>query len=240
MREEIDMNVFVTGASYGMGRAITNELARHCSLILIQGRDKVRLSETSEHAIALGAGKCLQISQELADSSAVDLITTWITQNTTTLDVIILNAGFYREGNLSNFPPQQFQSDFFANVHVNLFLIQNLLPLLNLGEKKRIVIIGSTAAYEAYPLVPAYGVQKWALRGLALNLRNELRDQGVGVTFVAPGATLTGMWEGENLPQGRLLDPSDVAKMVVATLFLSPQAVVEEIKIVPMLGDLHD
>jgi short-subunit dehydrogenase len=234
------MNILVTGASYGMGRAIACELAPISKLLLIHGRDLARLSETKRQVLALGAQACEEISQELADHVAAEAIESWVVQHTKELDALILNAGFYREGSLAEFQPEQYEQDFYATVHINLFLVQRLLPLLLAGKRKRIVIIGSTAAYEPYPLVPAYGVQKWALRGLAVNLRNEFRKIGVGVTFVAPGATWTGMWEGEDLPDDRLLEASDIAKLIAATLSLSPQAVVEELKVVPMLGDFHE
>lgn len=234
------MNIFVTGASSGMGLAIACELAPQSKTVLIHGRDAGRLATAKAKVLSLGALACEDFSQELAHPNAAETIASWVLSKTNQLDVLILNAGFYREGSLAEFPPRQFDEDFRATVHINLFLIQQLLPLLLAGERKRIVMIGSTAAYEAYPLVPVYGVQKWALRGLALNLRNELRSKGVGVTFVAPGATWTGMWEGEDLPADRLLVPSDIAKMVAATLSLSPQAVVEELKVVPMLGDFHE
>lgn len=61
----------------------------------------------------------------------------------------------------------------------------------------------------------------------------------IGVSFVSPGGTWTGMWEGEPLDSDRLLEPSDIAVMIDASFDLSKQAVMEEIKIVPLLGDLH-
>ena len=48
------------------------------------------------------------------------------------------------------------------------------------------------------------------------------------------------MWEGEDLPRNRLLEPTDIAKMIDATLTLSEQAVVEEIIVRPMEGDFHE
>jgi short-subunit dehydrogenase len=88
--------------------------------------------------------------------------------------------------------------------------------------------------------VPTYGIAKWGLRGFALNLRHELRDDGIGVTFLSPGGTLTDMWAGEDLPPNRLLEPTDVALMVAAITELSSQAVVDEIVLRPMLGDIHE
>jgi NADP-dependent 3-hydroxy acid dehydrogenase YdfG len=48
------------------------------------------------------------------------------------------------------------------------------------------------------------------------------------------------MWKGVELPAGRLLEPADIAKMITAMMTLSPQAVVEELIVRPMLGDIHE
>ena len=98
----------------------------------------------------------------------------------------------------------------------------------------RIIIIGSTAAYSAYS-VPSYGVAKWGLRGLAVNLRKEL-----GVTFISPGPVLTDMWADVDVPEGRLLEPDDIAKVICGLFDLSTQAVVESLIIQPMLGDYDE
>ena len=101
------------------------------------------------------------------------------------------------------------------------------------------VIIGSTAAYSSYS-VPTYSIAKFALRGLATNLRKELMRENIGVTFLSPGGTLTDMWADVEVPPNRLLEPHDIAKLVDSIFDLSPQAVVEEIIIRPMLGEFDD
>jgi short-subunit dehydrogenase len=69
-------------------------------------------------------------------------------------------------------------------------------------------------------------------------LREELKPTGVKVTGVYPGAVLTDSWGNFDNSNGRIMEPSDVAKMVFQTAHLSPQACVEEIVMRPRLGDL--
>ena len=66
------------------------------------------------------------------------------------------------------------------------------IPLVECSSLRRIVFIGSTAAYEPYPAVPTYGIAKWALREYAANLRHELMSKIIGVTFLALGGTPNG------------------------------------------------
>jgi short-subunit dehydrogenase len=164
----------------------------------------------------------------------------WTAKDPGAIDLLVLVAGTYTEGTLSEIDFAAFESDLRVNLSSSVLITQKMLPGLRKGKRPKIVIIGSTAAYEDYPLVPSYGVAKWGLRSYASNLRLELREERIGVTFLSPGGTLTDMWEGEELEPGRLLEPSDIARLVRASLTLSPQAVVEELIVRPIEGDIHE
>jgi len=163
-----------------------------------------------------------------------------VASTTKRVDLLVLNAGYYVEGALNEIQDSDFERNMLVNCHSTHYIVSALLPFMKESQKGRIVIIGSTAAYEAYPLVPTYGIAKWGLRGYAINLRKELMPQDIGVTFISPGGTLTDMWAGEDLPEDRLLEPEDIGKLVAATMTLSHQAVVEELIVRPMLGDIHE
>jgi NAD(P)-dependent dehydrogenase (short-subunit alcohol dehydrogenase family) len=155
------------------------------------------------------------------------------------IDLLVLNAGIFVEESLIAIQEEAFRRTMAVNLEANLFLARQLLPLLRKGERPRIVIVGSTAAYGPYPPGPAYGVAKWALRGLAVDLRHELKVDRIGVTFLAPGGTLTDMWDPGEAPPDRLLQPRDAALIVAALTELSEQAVVDEVILRPMLGDVQ-
>jgi NADP-dependent 3-hydroxy acid dehydrogenase YdfG len=118
--------------------------------------------------------------------------------------------------------------------------VKKFADILKKQAGSKVILIGSTAGIEAYPLGPLYGVAKWGLKGYAINLRKELMNDNIAVTLINPGGTLTDLWAGEDLPPNRLLEPSDIGKLVTAILTLSQQAVVEEIIVRPMLGDMHE
>jgi short-subunit dehydrogenase len=73
---------------------------------------------------------------------------------------------------------------------------------------------------------------------IAFYLREELKPHGIKVTAVCPGATLTASWDGFDIDPKRIMEATDVAKMVLAASQLSPMAVVEDIILRPQLGDL--
>jgi short-subunit dehydrogenase len=118
------------------------------------------------------------------------------------------------------------------------WLSRALLPKLQQSDKALIVNVCSIASLAAYPPGGSYAVSKYALRGLSATLRDELKESGIKVTAIFPGATWSASWEGVDLPQERLMQAEDVAEAIVNLLRMSPQAVVEELVMRPQLGDL--
>lgn len=177
------------------------------------------------------------MDQSKGDEAAAELAN-WVETITDRLDVIVFCAGNYFEGSLCEINKNQFENSLNTNFLFNYFAAQKLVPMMADSAYGRIVIIGSTAAYSSYD-VPSYSVSKWALRGLAVNLRKELSDKNIGVTFISPGPVLTDMWADVDVPEGRILEPDDIAKVVCSIMDLSQQAVLEEVIIRPMLGDYY-
>lgn len=233
------MNIFITGISRGLGFEIAKKLAPKCNLLL--GTSKKKPSEDKLLQLSKLGQEFSYIEQDLAQGkSAADNLFNWAKKKTNSIDCLVLNAGFYTEGDLISFTEKDMRENLEVNFLVNYFLCQSFFELIKNSKLKRVIIIGSTAAYEPYPLVPSYGIAKWALRGLAINLRKELAPHRIGVTFISPGGTWTDMWEGEDLPRNRLLEPSDISSIIENILSLSEQAVVEEVIIRPMEGDFHE
>lgn len=238
------MKGLVTGGTRGIGRAIVEAVVPRLTELTIVARDPGRLEDVRAEISRLNKSCAVDvISADQADVRAFGAaLRDWRDRagSTRVLDFVVLNAGTYTEGDLATIDIDDFRRDMDINLNVNVVAVQELLPCLRLGVRRRVFVIGSTAAYEPYPLVPSYGVAKWGLRSYAANLRVELRRERIGVSFIAPGGTLTDMWEGEDLPPGRLLEPSDLGVLVNACLSLSEQAVVEQLVVVPMDGDIHE
>lgn len=234
-----NLNILITGASRGIGSAIANKIATRCNFLFLTSKNKDACTNTYEKIKT----ECKNIyynnfDHQLAESAANNMAT-WIKLYTDTLDAIILDAGIFIEGDMLSISSDDFNKNLNVNFIVNHFIVKNLLPLLKKSKTPRIIIIGSTAAYSSY-CVPTYGVAKWALRGYAINLRKELQKYSVGVTLISPGGTFTDMWKGEDIEENRLLETNDIATIVDTVFTLSDQAVIDEIIIKPMLGDIDE
>lgn len=235
-----NLRIMITGASRGIGKSIAKKVCIRADKLFLISKNNATLEIAVKEIKQLFDGeiKCFNIDQSEAEKSST-VIGSWIKDNTDYLDAIILCAGNFIEGKLQEINKDDFINNMNTNFFFNCFITNELIPLLRKAKSPKIIIIGSTAAYESYS-VPTYSVAKWALRGYAKNLREELKNEGIGVTFISPGPTLTDMWADVDLPKERLLEPNDIAKIVNELFELSNQAVVEELIINPMLGDVDE
>lgn len=235
-----DLNILITGASRGIGNAIAKKISSRANKLFLTSKYSVTIDKAVDELETFFNGDIYCFNVDQADSAnAADKFGDWLRKNTDYLDAVILCAGDFVEGKLQEVEKDDFIKNMNTNFNFNYYAVNEMIPMLKKSRYPRIVIIGSTAAYDAYS-VPTYSITKWALRGYAVNLRKELMGDGIGVTFISPGATLTDMWADVEIPPKRLLEPDDIAKIVDSLFDLSEQAVVEELIVRPMLGDVDE
>jgi NAD(P)-dependent dehydrogenase (short-subunit alcohol dehydrogenase family) len=154
------------------------------------------------------------------------------------LDVLVHAAGTIDFGAVEVAPVDQLDRLVSINLRAPYVLTQALLPLLR-HSGGHIIFINSSAGLRPSGGVAAYGATKHALRGLADALRDEVNPLGIRVTSVYPGRTRTPLqasvyrWEGRNDPPAGLLEPRDIASMVVALVSLPKGAEVTDLHIRP-------
>jgi NADP-dependent 3-hydroxy acid dehydrogenase YdfG len=226
----------VTGASSGIGRAIALGLARAGFYVDAVGRDRDRLAE-----ILLAAG------DELLAAHAVDLLDDTKLQAFAAdivaaggLDVLVHAAGIHRQRALAESSAADFDAVVRTNLRVPHELTRLLLPAL-IGASGEVVLVNSSVGLRSGPGIAAYGASKHGLRALADSLRDEVNGRGVRVLTLYVGRTATPMQAGIVTAEGgtwepdRLIQPADVAAMVLASISLPRTAEVTEISIRPML-----
>jgi short-subunit dehydrogenase len=152
--------------------------------------------------------------------------------------ILINNAGFFLPGNLMEEEQGVLETQIAANLYSAYHTSRAIVPALIKAGNGHIFNICSIASLHAYPQGGSYSISKYALDGFSKNLREELKDKGIKVTAVYPGATYTNSWAGSGVAPTRIMEAEDIAKMIFAATQLSPQAVVEDIVMRPLLGDL--
>lgn len=233
------MNIVITGASKGFGRAIAQIFAENGNTLLLTSRKEADLQKVKESLI-INSDSC-KVLIKAADLSVPDQAKAfgqWVLEQVGAPDILVNNAGLFNPGNIST----EAEGSLEEMIHVNLYsayhLTRTVLPAIMAKKSGHIFNICSIASLAAYDNGGAYSISKFALYGFSKNLRKELMPHGIKVTHVIPGAAYTDSWSGSGIDPKRIMEAEDIAKMIKAASELSVQACVEEIVLRPQLGDL--
>ena len=235
------MYAIITGASKGIGKAVAERLAAEGFDIAICARN----SEALEAArIAIAAKRPgVRIQAETTDMAQKAQVLAFGQKVMDTFGeapaILVNNAGIFVPGAVHEEEDGHLEQMMAVNLYSAYHLTRFFLPGMKAARKGHIFNLCSTASHTAYPNGGSYSITKFALLGFSKNLREELKSHRVKVTSVSPGATLTASWEGFDGPADRLMEPDDVAAMIWAAYHLSTQAVVEDILMRPILGDME-
>jgi short-subunit dehydrogenase len=233
------MNSIITGASRGLGRAIAEQFAAHGYDLVLSSRDAAALAKAvRELGERYPAITIRSKAADLGDKRQAQDLGRWVLESGMPVDVLVNNAGQFIYGSLYEEADGVLEKLIAVNLYSAYHLTRVLLPAMMARKAGHIFNICSIASLKAYHYGGAYGISKYALAGFSANLREEMREHGVKVTAVYPGATYTDSWAGSGVDPHRIMEAADIARMVVAATGLSPQATVEEIVLRPQLGDL--
>lgn len=233
------MNIIITGASKGIGRAIANIFAAQGYTLFICSRNEVSLYKTVESILGLYPNATIHAKPtDMANQTEVKAFADWVLSKTNFIDILINNAGQFLPGSIYNEEEGLLEKMIATNLYSAYHFTRYLLPNMMLQKSGHIFNICSIASLNAYSNGGSYSISKFALLGFSKNLREEMKPYGIKVTAVMPGATLSASWDGFDIDPTRIMEINDVAKMVFAASQLSPQAVVEDIILRPQLGDL--
>jgi len=146
------------------------------------------------------------------------------------------NAGSYLYKKLEDTTNDEFQNQIDINLFTAVNVVQRFLPALKTLDRALIVNICSVASLKGYGDSGAYSAAKHAVLGYTRSLREELIESNIGVTAINLGQTHSTSWAESDMSPAKLIDPIDVANLIVAISKISPQSVVEEISIQPQHG----
>jgi short-subunit dehydrogenase len=228
----------VTGASSGIGRAIAVALASGGATVCAVARRGDELEATASQANA--AGRFELYEADLVVDEQVAKLAEALRERREGVDVLIHSAGTISLGDFETASVDDLDRQYAANVRAPYLLTQALLPALR-ARKGQIVFINSTVCLAARANVGHFAATQHALKALADSLREEINLHGVRVVTVYAGRTATPRQarihaiEGKPYSPGRLMQPEDVAYVVLNTLSLPRSAEVPEVWVRPML-----
>jgi short-subunit dehydrogenase len=233
------MNVVITGASKGIGKAVASLFAEQHHAVFICSRNEKELDAAAAGIGQLsGSANVYYKAADLTKKEACTGFANWCLSRAGEIDILVNNCGQFLPGSIYNEAAGTLEQMMETNVYSAYHLTRALLPNMIQHKKGHIFNICSIASIQAYTNGGSYSISKFALLGFSKNLREEVKPFGIKVTAVLPGAVYTDSWRGSDVDPQRIMEANDIAKMIVACSQLSPQAVVEELILRPQLGDL--
>lgn len=228
----------ITGASSGIGRATAVAFAK-------AGIDLVLISRSPEglESVALEVAHTgVKVQTHPLDLSIVDRVAHEVGQIAAELpiDLLVNSAGIAYTGDLRNTSLHDWQRVLDLNLTSAFQCIQSVLPGMRDRQRGTIINVASIAARNAFPGWGAYSVSKAGLVSLSKVLAAEERSHGIRVVVITPGAVNTPLWETiqEDFDRTQMLTPDIVAQSILHTALLPPQAVVDELIVMPSAGAL--
>jgi short-subunit dehydrogenase len=232
------MNIIITGAARGIGKAIATAFAAEGHTILLCARNEQGLNETAAKIKQLHPTCTVHaMVADLSVQESVNNFAAWCLQYGTP-HILINNAGGFTPGNIIDEPEGSLENMINNNLYSAYYLTRKLVPAMVENASGHIFNICSIASLQAYNGGGSYGISKYAMNGFSQNLRHELKTKGIKVTTVFPGAVFTDSWGDFDNSNNRIMEVDDIAKMIMACTKLSAAAVPEEIVMRPQLGDL--
>jgi short-subunit dehydrogenase len=228
----------VSGATSGIGKAIALSFATRGMTVVVIGRDPRRLEEVAAQA-RKSASRVFAYRADLSDDQEIHRVRDELRMSCGAIDILVHSVGAFHMAPIEETPVMELDRLYRTNVRAPFALTQALLPMVR-SQQGQIVFINSSVGLTTRANVAAYSATKYALRAIADALRAEVNAAGVRVLSVYPGRTATPQQEAIHAEEGKpyhpemLVQPEDVATVVVDALAVARTAEVTDVCIRPL------
>ena len=179
----------ITGASAGIGVAFAEELAAGGTKLVLTARRKDRLDELARRLTATYKVATDVFPADLADSNAPENILAFTKEKGLEIDLLINNAGFGQYGEFPSVEKQRLLDMVQVNCHAVVHLTRLYLPEMIARRRGDILILASTASFQAVPFISTYAATKAFDLLFAEGLAEEMKPYGIRVCALCPGST---------------------------------------------------
>ncbi|WP_196957383.1 SDR family oxidoreductase [Hymenobacter guriensis] len=231
MTDLTDQVAIVTGASRGIGRAITLLLAMQGVRVVALARQAEELDDVAQ------SGQILPLAADVTSEADARQAVDAALQHFGRLDILVCNAGMGSFNLLENIEAADWDQMFDVNVKGTFLLCKAAVPHFKAQKRGHIVGITSDVARRTFEHGTAYGSSKFAQDALLGSLRKEVRPFGVKVSTIYPGLVDTyfnNSRPGSAEAETTHLRPADVAQAVRYVLEAPPHVVVDELMLHPL------
>jgi short-subunit dehydrogenase len=223
-RTIIDSRIIVTGASSGIGRALSLELARKGAKLVVVARREDRVRELVQQIAALGH-TVEPVIGDITDAAVRQEAVDTARPKFGGLDILVNNAGVGAMGLFEDAAPERVRRLMEVNFFALVEMTRLTLPLLRRGTRPMIVNVSSILGHRGVPHSSEYAATKFAVHGFSESIRAELARKGIDVLIVSPGTTETEFFDRvlektaePNWPTHKPISAERVAQQMVAAM----------------------
>ncbi|MBK0382145.1 SDR family oxidoreductase [Pedobacter sp. SD-b] len=233
------MNILITGATKGIGKAIALNMAAEGHNLAICARDphelekfKTELHKAHPHIkVFIKAIDCAIKNEVLAFADEALL-------HLKKIDALINSVGVFKPSFILDEDESNLDLHMKTNVYAPYYLYKKLAPLMKERGFGYIFNICSVASIETIANAGSYCVTKAAMLSLNNIMRAEMMEHDVKVTAILPGSTLTNSWQGTSISKDEFIQPEDVAHTISQIIKMSKGANVDQVVIKPIHGQV--
>lgn len=224
----------VTGASSGIGKACARALASEGASLVVTARRKQRLEQLKEEIEAGGGRAVIVVGDARREKTAVTAVKAAI-QAFRRIDILINNIGAGNYKDLVATSAADYDEMMDTNVRSTFLFTRHTVPVMLKQKSGTILMISSMAGLYGFGGQAVYCMSKFAQIGFAQALDRELRTSGIKVGVICPGGVKTEFALGrgrtvKSVAESGMLDPEDVAGVVLMACTQSPRSRIIEVQ----------
>jgi ribitol 2-dehydrogenase len=242
MARELEGKVaVVTGAASGIGLASAEAMLAAGARVAMVDRNEAALNALKDkHGDAV-----ISMVIDLIDPKECATLLPRVLEKTRQVDILHANAGIYIGGDLIEADNAAIDRMLNLNVNVVMKNVHDVLPHMIERRTGDIIVTSSLAAHFPTPWEPVYASSKWAINCFVQTVRRQVFKHGIRIGSISPGPVITALladWPPEKLREARdsgsLLEPSEVANVVMFMLTRPRGMTIRDVVMMPTNFDL--
>lgn len=202
--------IWLTGASSGIGEALTDALAPRCRALIISARSEAKLEP-----LAAKHDNVIIATADITSEDSLQQVAHLIDEKFGRLDTVIANAGTCEYVDVTDFNTALFRRVLDTNIMGLINTTAAALPLLRKSERGYLVGVGSSVSMLAMPRAQAYGASKAAVAHFLESMKADLKAMNIDVSLVSPGFVKTPLTDVNDFPMPMRISADKAAEAIV-------------------------